>query len=432
MGPIYSWSDFVDMVRRRSRMIIAVFILGCIASYFWALNQQHLYVSSEVIQIEQPKIANELARSTVQGSSARRLQLIEQQIMARSSLQEVIDEYGLYSDLVALTPSEKIDLLRRSVTINGVAAVREGFADDGTIAVLTISAEMRTPELAQAVTHEFANRTREMTASRRKEQTAETLEFFSQQQEILLRDIAALQDEIEAFRQDNDLTIEGGVEFRLEQISGLNNSIVELDGAIVAAELARTQLDRNARQSVFARRMGEIEDQLETLNRQRDLLVARRDNLRQTIEASPEVERELANFDRRMGQLRGQLDVVNTRRNEAEVGFSLEAASRAERMTTLEEARIPDYPITGSKKRRAMMGAAASLGAALVLAFLLELKRPILRTASQMTRETGVTPVVSIPEMEAPKGWRARRAAQRARGRAGRERRAAARLTHQS
>lgn len=428
MGPIYTWSDFVDMVSRRRGLIFGVFFLGCVVSYLWALNQQHLYVSSEVIQIEQPRIADDLARSTVQGSSARRLQLIEQQIMARDSLQEVIDKYGLYQDLVSLKPSGKIDLLRRSVRIDGVAAVREGFTDDGTIAILTISAEMISPELARAVAHEFADRTRALSAEQRKVQTAETLKFFTQKQESLQREVAALEDKIAAFRKENDLTIEGGVDFRLAQISSLNEDILELDGEIIAAELARTQLDRNERPAVFARRIGEIEARLETLTQQRELLVARRDSIRDTIRSSPEVERELADFNRRLGQLRGQLDLVTARRNEAEVGFSLESASRGERMVTLEEARLPDYPITASKKRRAMMGAGASLGVALFLAFLLELRRPVIRTASQMTRETGVTPVVSIPVMEEPRGWRARRAARRARGRAGR----AARLARQS
>ncbi|MFC6584905.1 hypothetical protein [Sulfitobacter aestuariivivens] len=34
-----------------------------------------------------------------------------------------------------------------------------------------------------------------------------------------------------------------------------------------------------------------------------------------------------------------------------------------------------------------------------MIAFLLELRRPVLRTARQMERETGLRPVVSIPEM---------------------------------
>ena len=124
MGPIYTFDDFIDMIRRRAGVIILITLLGCIASVYWALATPHVYQSSEVIQIEQPKIANDLAPSTVEGSSARRLQLIEQQLMARGTLVDIIQRFDLYDDLTALRMSEKVDLLRRSVTITGVAAPR--------------------------------------------------------------------------------------------------------------------------------------------------------------------------------------------------------------------------------------------------------------------------------------------------------------------
>ena len=69
MGPIYSLADFIDMLRRRVGVISFILIVGCFLSVYWALSQPHLYESAEVIQIEQPKIADDLAPSTVEGSS---------------------------------------------------------------------------------------------------------------------------------------------------------------------------------------------------------------------------------------------------------------------------------------------------------------------------------------------------------------------------
>ena len=76
-----------------------------------------------------------------------------------------------------------------------------------------------------------------------------------------------------------------------------------------------------------------------------------------------------------------------------------------------------------SKKKRAIMGAIASTGLAFIIAWLLELRRPVIRSARQMQRETGILPVVSIPELS-PKyqnsKWRAARDKRRAAGQAGR------------
>lgn len=430
MGPIYTWQDFLDMTRRRIIVISLVIVGGCIASLFWAMSHVHLYQSSEVIQVEQPTINDDLARSTVEGSSARRLQLIQQQLMARASLQQIIDKYGIYDNLTALKPSEKVQLLRESVSINGVAAAREGFADDGTISVLTITATMEQAQLARDVAHEFAQQTRSLMAAQRRDQTAQTLAFFQNQERVVLDNIAQLESELEAYRSENDLTIEGGVEFRLSEVAQLNEAILGLDREIITAQTARTQIDRSARASTVAREEQALDAQLRTLTEQRTLLDQRRSALRQTIQSSPEVERTVEDFTRRLAQLRAQLEVIATRRNDAQVGFNLEDAAQGERLTTIDEAQVPDYPITMSKKNRAIMGAGAATGLAFVIAWLLELRRPVIRSARQMERETGLLPVVSIPEL-APKyqssKWRQAREKRREAGKAGR----AARLARQ-
>ncbi|MEP3443106.1 MAG: DUF874 domain-containing protein [Sulfitobacter sp.] len=423
MGPIYTWQDFLDMIWRRLGVISFVIVLGCIASLYWATTYVHLYQSSEVIQVEQPKINDDLARSTVEGSSARRLQLIQQQLMARASLQSIIDKYDLYNNLTALKPSEKVQLLRQAVTINGVAAAREGFADDGTISVLTITAQMEEAQLARDVAHEFAEQTRNLMAAQRREQTETTLAFFQRQEQAVLDNITALEAERETYRIDNDLTVEGGVEFRLSEVAQLNEAILNIDREIITTQLARTQIDRSSRATTVAREERELDAQLQTLTEQRTLLDQRRTALQSTIQSSPETERALTDFDRRMDQLQTQLEIIATRRNDAEVGFNLEVGAQGERLTTIEEAQIPDYPITMSKKKRAIMGGFAATIVAFLIAFLLELRRPVIRSARQMERETGVTPVISIPELE-PKyqssKWRATREKRRAAGKAGR------------
>lgn len=426
MGPIYTLADFMDMLRRRAGLILFVFLLGCVVSVFFALSQQHVYSSSEVIQVEQPIVKDDLAPSTVDGSSARRLQLIEQQVMARNSLLEIIEKFGLFEDMPGLMQIEKIGRLRHAISITGMAAVREGFADDGAISVITITANMDSPENAQAVAHEIADRTRLLAAEQREVSTRETLDFFEQQEDKLIVELAALEAELTAFRKENDLSIEGSLEFRRDEIGNLNSSLLELDREIISTQLARTRIDRTARAETVARQEREIEAQLSSLTTQRRLLDQRRTALSKSLETSPEVELELAQYTRRIAQIQGQLDVVTTRRSEAEVGFSLEAGARSERMITLEEAQVPEAAITRSRKTLAMVGAVASVMVAVGVAFLVELLNPVVRSARQMERETGLRPVVSIPMVDtAGRGglkakWQSRREAGQ-RGRAARQ-----------
>jgi uncharacterized protein involved in exopolysaccharide biosynthesis len=401
MGPIHSLADLLDMLRRRAAVIVAVTVLGALASLWFAASQRHLYESAEVIQVTQPTIADDLAKSTVEGSTARRMQLIEQRLMARGTILEIVESFGLYSDRPDLKPAELVALVRENVTITGVAAVREGFADDGTIAVLTITARMPSPEQARDVAAEFGRRTIELSVNSRIEQARETLNFFSAKEQALAADLLDLEDEIAEFRADNDVAQPGALEFRQAEIATLNEALLDIAREQIQIRRAADQAVASERPATAQRMLEEFQEQLATLSAQSDLLNQRKSELERMLETTPEVERRLAAYERQQEQLQGELDVVRARLNEAEIGFRLETSRQSERLTVLEPAAVPDYPVTGGRKRKALLGGVASLLLGMVVAFLLDLRHPVLRSAAQMKRETGLMPVVTIPEMKA-------------------------------
>lgn len=400
MGSIYSLDDAIDMLRRRASVILMVTVLGCVLSVIFALSQGHIYRSTEVIQFTQPKIADELARSTAEGSSARRLQLIEQRLMARDSVLEIIDKFGLYADMPALTPSELVLRVRQSVHIQGTAAARSGTYDDGAVSILTISADMPTAIQAQQVAHEISQRTIQLTNESRIEQARETLEFFQARADTIRAEIARVEDELAVYRLEHDVSLPGSVEFRRSEIATINEGLLDIARERIEVERSIQNISSTERQATADRLRAGYNEQLETLEAQRTLLAERKAELEASLETAPEVERRVGAYERELEQLRTDLENLSERRTEAEVGYRLEERSQADRLMVLEPATIPDYPITGSRKKLAMMGAVASFGFALMVAFLLDLRRPVLRNPAQMEREIGFRPVVSIPVLD--------------------------------
>ncbi|MFV0513650.1 MAG: GumC family protein [Jhaorihella sp.] len=412
MGPIYSLDDFIDFVRRRAGLIVLVTFVGCVLSVWYALGRPHAYRASEVIQVAQPRISDDLAKSTVEGSAARRLQLIEQRLMARDNLLEVIGEFGLYSDLPGLRPSERVALLRNSVRIEGVAAAREGFSEDGSMSVVTVSARMPTPEQAQQVAHEFAQRTVQLSRDSRIAQARETLDFLKAREQGMAADIADLESEVVAFRQKHELTLPGSIEFRRSEIATLNEVLLGIERERIRLERASAQIDDTQRLATAERRRSDLAEQIKTVEAQRRLLLDRKSELEKSIETSPDIERALGAYERRLTRMRAQLDGISARRSEAEVGFRLEEERQSEHLTVIEPAELPDYPVTGSRKKIAVLGGGLSVLAAFAIAFAVELRNPVIRTAAQMQRETGIRPVVSVPVMDTaprPRGLFGRR-----------------------
>lgn len=400
MGPIHSINDVIDMLHRRMRLILGVIFVGALLSLFMALQHQHEYESYEVIQIARPVVSDELARSTVEGSAARRLQLIQQVLTTRGTMLEIIEKYGIYDDMPALKPQAKVTMLRSAIRIEGVAAAREGYTDDGAISVLSITARMATPELAQQVAHEFGQRTVELSKQSRIENARATLAFFDAQQAALEADIEKLEAEIEAYRASHQLSLPGAVEARRDEISTINEGLLDIARERIRIERAIELAMQGERQATAERQRKDLSEQLATLDAQRVLLEERKNALERLIESSPEVERALGAYDRSLEQLRDQLSQVASRRNDAEMGFLIEAERQAERLTVIEEAALPDYPVTESRKKIALLGLAASIALALGLAYFLEWRNPVIRSADQMERELGFRPVVVVPYLD--------------------------------
>lgn len=397
MGPVHSFKDILDMLRRRGWLILLVILVGSVLSVAIARKQPHSYRAVEVIQVVQPKIADDLARSTVEGSASRRLRLIEQRVMARDSVRSVIEQYGLYADLPALSPNEKVDLLRTSVRIGGLAG---SGGDNGWVSVVTVSAEMPTGLQAQQIAHEFAKRTIELSNETRLEQARETLAFLTAREETLREQIGRVDGELADYRREHSLALPSTLEIRGSEIASINAELLTISRERVSIERAADLARQNERPATAERKLADYAEQLTTLEAQAKVLEDRKAELEGALQTSPQIERRVGAYERELEQLRVQLEDASARRTEAEVGYRLETQAQSERLTVIEPATVPDYPFTRSRKKLALVGAMVSVMLALVLAFALEMRNPVMRTAAHMERDLGIRPVVSVPYLE--------------------------------
>ena len=402
MGPIQSLEDFLGLLRRRRWLILGVLCAGMALSVIYALRQAHVYEATAVIQIEAPKVADALAPSTVETSAARRLQMIEQQMMARDSVLALIRRYGLFADLPALTETEKVVRFRNLTRITGLEAVQSGTVPDGSIAGVSITVRMGSPELAKTVTNALADQLIALGRDARLERTRTTLDFFAEREAGLEAEIAALEDRITDFRKEHELSVSGGLQFRRVEIQSLQEAIIDIDRERL---VLRAKIDRLAAEpqvAVTLRRIDDLRDQLATFDAQRDMLSARSAGLAAAVQSVPEVEHQLGSFQNRLERLQEQYALATQNRADAETAHRMELTDQAERLRLIEPAIAPDYPVAPSRKKIALQGTLASLVLALALAFGLDLRRPVIRTSSQMQRETGLLPVVAIPHFRSP------------------------------
>jgi len=397
--PLRDWIDeFLDMLRRRRDLILGVIALGAVLSVLVAFLQSHRYQSTAVLQVQGAKVDGDQAAADAAQVSARQLQLVDQAIMSRGEILEVGRKLGLLDALAGLTETEQVGALRKAVNVNGVAAARAGPREDGAISLIRISAEWTDRAHAQALAAEIARRTIERSTRMQRERARQTVAFFKAREAEIDARIARLEEDLTAFRRKNALPDAATRTARQAAIERLRGQIVALGQQVLEVE---QKLESSGQTRVEKAQRKKLTSQLASLTEQRDYVETRLAAAIRADRIDPDLEARLAAYQRDLVALRAERDTLRESRKAAEIRYQIESTGQSARFKLLEEASWPDYPVTSSRTKIALVGLIVSVIAALGLGFALDLWRPVMRSAALMQRDLGYAPIATIPDAAA-------------------------------
>jgi tyrosine-protein kinase Etk/Wzc len=406
MGQIQSLEEFLNLLVRRRWLILAVALIGALMSAVYAKSRPDTYETAAVIQVESAAVQG--AEAQRNSAAAATLQLIEQRLTTRENLAVVIERHGLYAGL-PLSIDKKIDMLRSAVSFQGVdSAAGQTFGEARNLSrPFWCSPAWVTPTLRPAspmISRKASLTNRRRDSGRRADQN---VAFFRQEVARIGEAITLLEAETVAYKNANTANLPEVRDAQRDELVSLDTDLRRLQQDMVAltgeaaqinAKATLRETDRRALDDIAARRA--------VLEAQITSTTARQAEIEADLAASPEVERVLATYDRQLDQLRSQQDAATTRMVQAETDARLAELQQAERFTLLERAIVPESAMGGGNKKLAIAGAVASLVAGVVLAFVLDLMHPVVRTAAQMERQLDLRPVVTIPEIKPEKAGR--------------------------
>lgn len=397
MGPVQNAHEALSWMRRRWRIVALIAMLGVIAGLVLALRSDRIYTASAVIQVINPVVAVGDSGSGVDALDVtRRVQIIEQRLMSREALLELGARYGLFAGM-AISPAEQVALMRQSFSISAIAAAQQGFARDGSLSALIVSASDDDPEIAAAIANDLADALVMASASDRRSEAQQALEFFAAEEARLEAAIALLESEIAAFRSENEAFLPAAVGQAREERGRLAESLLQIQQEVSARRTELAGLDTASGRALVQRRIAQLNDEIRQFSQQAVLLNERIAEIQAVLQAAPSVEQDLIAMNRRMEQLQEQLTSAAERRREAELGARIETGQQSDRFAVLERALVPEYPVSTSRKKIVLVGVIGGLLAGLMLAYALEWLKPVMRTAARMERDLHLRPVISIP-----------------------------------
>ncbi|MFN4156882.1 MAG: Wzz/FepE/Etk N-terminal domain-containing protein [Gemmobacter sp.] len=399
MGQIQSIDEFLGLLLRRRLVIAAVTVLGAVLALLYALSRPVIYEAAAVIQVQSPTVSD--AASPVASASAQRLQTIQQRLTTRENLLAMIDRHGLYTNL-PISNDEKVHMLRTQIRFQTVAAATTvTYGSAPPVSAVIIFAQADAAAKAARIANDIAQNMLDAGAETQSGRAQEALSFFADEERRVAAQLAALESEVAAYKNQNGDALPALRDMRREEIVGIEADLRGIEGSLAALSAERAAITASGRtlRETDRRQIEALSGQIDTLTAQRDSLFRQRERLVTAMALMPEVERALAGYDRRLDQLRVQYEQVTRRLAEADTAAKLEERQQSERFSLLERAVTPEYPVTGGRRKLAMVGAVVSLLLGVGVAFLLDLLHPVIRTSDQMERQLGLRPVVAIPDM---------------------------------
>jgi polysaccharide biosynthesis transport protein len=176
-----SWDHYVGICRRRRWwVILPVFVVwGAVWAVSWFLPVA--YKSETLILVEKQQVPQQYVVSNVVSDLQGRLQTMTQQILSRSRLARIIDEFQLYRDVKSRSNlDELVDNMRKDITIEPVQTPgRPGQMQE--LNSFKISYSSSDPRLAQQVTGRLTSLFIDENLKTREQQSENTTSFLEAQ-----------------------------------------------------------------------------------------------------------------------------------------------------------------------------------------------------------------------------------------------------------
>ena len=245
-----SFTHYWDIVCRRWLLMGTIgallFFCALLVAVFWPPT----YRSTAMILIIEQEIPSDLIRSTITSYADQQIERIKAQVMTRSRLLPIIEEYDLYKDLRAQGTSAEalarfIDDIAIEVLSAEVVDKRTGRPTQATIA-FTLGYEGPTPGITQKIANELTTLFLSENLKNREQQVQETTAFMKQESEKLAEALAQIEQKLSAFKNK--------AQGALPELFQMNMQLL--------SQAERNLVDKNQQMQVQAERIVYLEGEL--------------------------------------------------------------------------------------------------------------------------------------------------------------------------
>ncbi len=272
--------DYWALLLRRRRLLIIPAILGAVAGYLLSLVLPAKYTSHTMVLVEEPIIPDSYVRPVVNEDVNQRLASMQGQILSRTRLQHLVEQFHLYKKDVGAVPTEVlIEWLKKSIKVAPLNPM-PGTLSRG-LPGFTVDVTLSEARLAQQVCTEITSMFMEQNLHLRQQQAEDTTQFLAKQLEEAKAKLDEQDAKLAAFQSRNmgalpedektNLTLLTGMTPQLEAVTqGLNQARQEKTfvESLLTQQLAALKSSANGQNpQTLEQQLSEMQSKLVSLQR---------------------------------------------------------------------------------------------------------------------------------------------------------------------
>ena len=234
--------DYIEIIFRRKWFIIIPFAASIIGVILALLFVSRSYKSTTMILVEHQKVPESYVTPTVTIDITERLNTITQQVMSRTRLESIINEFGLYKkEKDKLTNEELLELMRGSIELDIKSETRGG---RDSMSAFSISYIGNDPETVMHVTNRLASLFIEENLKVREQQAEGTTEFLDTQMQSLKATLETHEAQIKLFKEKHMGELPSQLEANLRTLDRLQLERQITNDALRSAEDRKVMIER--------------------------------------------------------------------------------------------------------------------------------------------------------------------------------------------
>lgn len=424
----------------RRYYVLTCLVVLTIAGVIAAFALPTTYRSTATLLVQAQDLPTSLVDSPTTGAVEQRIARIREQVLARGDLIPLIEQNDLYSDERRSKPLSKIiDKMRKSTNVSALAGdigQQQSGTQSNTVA-LAMSFDYPDPVKAQVVLQSFVTKFLSMDSEDVENQASLSVRFLEDQANKLQDQIKDIEGQLTALKARNGAALAatgapplidtGSFSAQITSLQNENRQLIaqsrrpsaggdplsaaEANLAALQSQYSDTHPDvvlakeRVAELRKVAQQKGgsgdSIAEQIAANNAaihqlmdQRDATLARANAAMAGQARAPAIEEQAMQLENRASNLRTQYQTISENLLKAQNSARMATEQRAERLSLVEPANLPDHPFSPNRPLLIGVAAAAGLLLGLVLALTLEFVTKPIRSPRQLDN-LGV-PVIGV------------------------------------